>query len=306
MPRWALVPVAVIAGLAAAGAALAQDTIPARKLFSTRSEPAPMAPRAIGGYAHGCLAGGTALPIDGPHWQVMRLSRNRNWGHPILVDYMQRFATDVARDGWPGLLVGDLAQPRGGPMLTGHASHQVGLDADIWLLPMPNRTLSPTEREEISAISMLKPGTREINDAVWTDAHARMIRRSASYPEVARVFVHPAIKNRLCQMTWPDRDWLRKVRPWYGHDDHIHVRLSCPAGQSGCENQAAPPAGDGCGDALAWWLGPEPWKPKPPPDPNKPPAEMMMSALPNACRTVLSFGVPAEDVPLPRPRPDSL
>ena len=39
-------------------------------------------PRSIGYYTHGCLAGGVALPINGPTWQVMRLSRNRNWGHP--------------------------------------------------------------------------------------------------------------------------------------------------------------------------------------------------------------------------------
>ena len=63
----------------------------------------------------------------------MRLSRNRNWGHPKLVEFLERLSAKGAKVGWPGLLVGDMAQPRGGPMLTGHASHQVGLDADIWL-----------------------------------------------------------------------------------------------------------------------------------------------------------------------------
>src|SRR5690606_19921162 len=156
--------------------------------------PAPMEPRPIGSYARGCLAGGVALPTDGENWQVMRLSRNRNWGHPVLVDYLQRLAAAAPRAGWPGLLVGDLAQPRGGPMLTGHASHQIGLDADIWLLPMPDRRLSAREREETSAVSMLKPGTREIDPSVWTEARGRLIRLAASAPEVARIFVHPAIK----------------------------------------------------------------------------------------------------------------
>ena len=84
-----------------------------------------------------------ALPINGETWQVMRLSRNRNWAHPDLVALLERLAAKARKDaGWPGILVGDMSQPRGGPMLTGHASHQVGLDADIWLTPMPNRQLS--------------------------------------------------------------------------------------------------------------------------------------------------------------------
>ena len=64
------------------------------------------------------MAGGAALPVDGPAWQVMRLSRNRNWGHPDLVALVERLAIEAKeKDGWNGLLVGDLAQPRGGPML---------------------------------------------------------------------------------------------------------------------------------------------------------------------------------------------
>jgi murein endopeptidase len=112
--------------------------------------------RAIGTYAKGCLSGGVALPISGPNWQVMRLSRNRNWGHPRLVRLLERLANDARRlDGWPGLLIGDMAQPPGGPMITGHESHQIGLDADIWLTPMPNCLLTRTEREDLMATSML-------------------------------------------------------------------------------------------------------------------------------------------------------
>src|SRR5687767_12902571 len=56
----------------------------AKALFGAATEPAPLAARSIGGYAKGCLAGGMSLPINGPNWQVMRLSRNRNWGNPRL------------------------------------------------------------------------------------------------------------------------------------------------------------------------------------------------------------------------------
>ena len=121
----------------------------------------------------------------------MRLSRNRNWGKPRLLDYLERLASDArALDGWPGLLVGDMSQPRGGPMLTGHTSHQVGLDADIWLTPMPDRILTEQEREDMTAVSMLKDPF-SVDPQIFTLLQVKLIKRAASYPQVARIFVHP-------------------------------------------------------------------------------------------------------------------
>ena len=162
--------------------------VAAKDLFGRKLTPVPLAARSIGFYTKGCLAGGIALPVNGPSWQVMRLSRNRNWGHPNLIKFLERFAAKVPKIGWPGLLVGDMAQARGGPMLTGHASHQVGLDADIWLTPMPNRELTRAEREEMSAIDMVRPDKRDIDPSVWTPAaHGAHSRRGAR----ARDRAHP-------------------------------------------------------------------------------------------------------------------
>ncbi|WP_298960655.1 penicillin-insensitive murein endopeptidase [uncultured Roseibium sp.] len=272
---------------------------PAKNYFGAANGPASLKARAIGSYAKGCLAGGTVLPADGPTWQAMRLSRNRNWGHPELVAYLKDLAADAPKVGWNGLLVGDLAQPRGGPMLSGHASHQIGLDADIWLREMPNRRLSAEEREQISAISMLKGpldvkgADRRVDPNKWTDVHARLIRRAASDKRVARIFVNPTIKKALCEFEkGKNRAWLRKVRPWWGHHYHFHVRLSCPAGSVGCKNQNPPPPGDGCGEHLTYWLSDEPWVPKNPPKKGEKPKvvkkrPMALAALPKDCRTVL-------------------
>ena len=265
----------------------------AKDLFGKMDAPAPMRPLPIGSYAKGCLAGGKSLAADGPGWQVIRLSRNRYWGHPELVDYLEDLAADAPKLGWNGLMVGDMAQPRGGPMTSGHSSHQIGLDADIWLKEMPNRRLTVEERENISAVSMLKMNSelkgadRGVDYGKWTDDHARLIRRAAQDRRVARIFVHPGIKQALCKFEKGNRAWLRKVRPWWGHHYHFHVRLSCPSGSSGCKDQNAPPPGDGCGSALAWWLSDEPWVPKKdaPPPKKKPP--MRMASLPNACTQVL-------------------
>lgn len=263
---------------------------PAKELFGAAVGPASLAPKAIGFYARGCLAGAKPLAIDGPAWQAMRLSRNRNWGHPRLVALVERLANEARKnDGWPGLLVGDMSQPRGGPMLTGHASHQIGLDADVWLTPMPDRRLTEKEREELSAISMLGSDKLSVDPNIWTDSHARLIKRAASYPEVDRIFVHPAIKKALCEASGKlgsDRAWLGKVRPYWGHHYHFHIRMGCPKDSASCRDQAPPPSGDGCGKELSDWMAllaapPKPAKPAPP----KPP--MTLAQLPAECRAVL-------------------
>src|SRR5438105_5410449 len=157
---------------------------PAKELFGRKAAPANLEARTIGFYAKGCLAGALALPINGPTWQVMRLSRNRNWGHPKLIEFLERLSAQAPKTGWHGLLVGDISQPRGGPMLTGHASHQVGLDADIWLTPMPDRELTREEREDLSATSMLAADGVSVDPKIWTDAHVRLLKRAASYASV--------------------------------------------------------------------------------------------------------------------------
>lgn len=268
---------------------------PAKELFGAVKAPAPMAARSIGFYAKGCLAGATALPVDGPAWQAMRLSRNRNWGHPDLIATVEKLALDARKhDGWPGLLVGDISQPRGGPMLTGHASHQVGLDADIWLTPMPNHRLTQKEREDLSATSMLAADRVSVDPNIWTPAHMRLIKRAASFPRVERLFVHPAIKKALCDATANDKDrsWLDKVRPMWGHYYHFHIRITCPKGSSKCEDQPEPPSNDGCGKELTHWLAlvSAPPKPKPPGPPARPKPPMTMDQLPAECRSVLASG----------------
>src|SRR5881296_524284 len=181
---------------------------PAKQLFGRKTDAAHMAPRTVGFYSKGCLAGAAALPINGRTWQVMRLSRNRNWGHPKLVELLERLSENGAKVGWPGLLVGDMSQPRGGPMLTGHASHQVGLDADIWLTPMPARELTAVEREEMSATMVVATDRKDVDPKVWTPADTALIKAAAEEPAVERIFVNAAIKKALCREAGDDRTWL--------------------------------------------------------------------------------------------------
>lgn len=269
--------------------------VPAKNLFGRKRKAAALKPRAIGFYSKGCLAGAARLPDNGKAWQAMRLSRNRHWGHPKLIALLQRFATEVQeKDGWPGLLMGDIAQPRGGPMLTGHASHQIGLDADIWMSPMPKRRLSRKERENISAKSMLAPSKVDVNRH-FKPGHVKILKRAASYPSVERILVHPAIKRALCERAGSDRSWLHKVRPYWGHHYHFHIRMKCPADSPNCRPQKPPKFDDGCGKELKYWLNLV--KPKPPPKVKPKPKQKKkvkkrrpktLDDLPMECRSVLA------------------
>ncbi len=259
---------------------------PAKELFGRKREPVPLAARAIGFYAHGCLAGAMALPVNGPTWQVMRLSRNRNWAHPAMVRFLENLAEKAPKVGWNGLLVGDMSQPRGGPMLTGHASHQVGLDADIWLTPMPARELTLEEREEMSAVTVVAENGKDVN-AAWTPQHTAIIKAAAQAPAVERILVNAAIKKQLCKEAGTDRAWLSKVRPYYEHNYHFHVRIRCPKDSPDCKPQDPTPGGDGCGKELDYWFSDAVLHPKPPKVPPKPKPPLKLADLPPACRQVL-------------------
>jgi penicillin-insensitive murein endopeptidase len=169
---------------------------------------------------------------------------------------------------------------------SGHGSHQTGLDADIWLTPAPREPLSPAAREELSAVSMVPPDGRRVDEARWTPEHVALLRAASSFPEVDRIFVNPAIKRALCEAAQGDRRWLTRIRPWWGHDAHMHVRLRCPRGESQCVDQPPPPPGDGCGAELDWWFGEEA-QAELARRRATPSRKLTLADLPAACRTVL-------------------
>ncbi len=292
MMRLYTLAIKIITLLLLATPGLAQQTTqqPAKELFGAKHT-ASSGPETVAGfYSKGCIGGAVQLPANGPGWQAMRLSRDRRWGSAALVSNIKALAQAVVEDGFGGILVGDMSQARGGPMLTGHASHQIGLDADIWLLNFPAHTLSAKERENLSAISAHKKGANpsRVDPKKFGERQRMLIYRAANLPGVARIFVHPAIKKALCQINWRDRSFLSRVRPWYGHHYHFHIRMNCPEGSDLCKNQAPPPPGDGCGAPLDYWFTEAPYKPRDPNLPPKPPKPpITLADLPKACAAVL-------------------
>ncbi|PWR20141.1 penicillin-insensitive murein endopeptidase [Zavarzinia aquatilis] len=237
----------------------------------------------IGGPARGCIAGAVALPAEGEGFQVLRRWRNRFWGNPELTRFITRFGAAVAAAQKRPVLIGDMSQPRGGPMATGHRSHQMGVDVDILFTLGP---MAASAREALTdPPSMLRPGGLAVDTTRFGAAQVGLLRLAAQDADVARIFVNFRLKKRLCE-TLPaaDRAWLNKVRPWAGHDEHFHVRLRCPADSPACENQDPVPPGDGCDETLEAWF-----KPPPPPDPNAPkPPPPKVPQVPAACAAVLA------------------
>ena len=70
----------------------ADPRLPAKEVFGRALTPAEAQARSIGFYWRGCLAGAKALPVDGESWQVVRLSRNRMWGNPAMIAFLERFS----------------------------------------------------------------------------------------------------------------------------------------------------------------------------------------------------------------------
>jgi penicillin-insensitive murein DD-endopeptidase len=235
----------------------------------------------IGGYGAACIAGALALPLEGPGYQAVDLSRRRFYGHPALLAFIADLGRAAVAGGWGTVLVGDLAQPRGGPMASGHVSHQGGLDVDLWFrLDVP--PLPRGRRDGIAQPSVVDARTGRPDPRRWADGQAALVRAAAIDPRVSRVFVGAAVKRDLCERAWPDRGWLRIVRPWPGHDDHLHVRLRCPEGSPACVDQPPLPEGEGCSAAeLAPAFARErALQGRPPPRPH--------GILPTACNALLS------------------
>ena len=246
--------------------------------------PAPGPAQSIGFYSAGCLQGAQALALDGPGYEAIRVSRNRYWGQPVTIEFVRTLADRMRATGQAHLYIGDIGQPRGGPMSFGHASHQMGLDVDIWSERAPRPRRAPAEREQVMLRSLVQAGDGGIDDTVFSQQHVTLLKTAAEMPNLDRMFVSKWIKERLCHTATGNRAWLRKLVPWYGHDEHFHIRLYCPPGNPSCQPQADYPHDDGCGEALDSWFRKAPITPPPvtatPPKPYRP-------KLPAACAAVL-------------------
>lgn len=220
--------------------------------------PTTSPPESIGSYAAGCLRGAIPIEMTGDGFQVMRPMRHRYYGHPRLIAYIRDLARAAASKNIGDLLIGDLGQPRGGPTTSTHASHQTGLEADIWFLQVPKgRVLTVSERGVLQSPPLVVGDFAGLSRD-WKPKEIKLLKLAASDERVDRIFVNPVIKKKICN-SHRGEPWVDKLRPWWGHDDHFHVRLKCVEADAFCNNGGEDPlpVGDGCDATLDAWFSPE-------------------------------------------------
>ncbi len=243
------------------------------------TQPIPGTAQSIGAFANGCIVGAEGLPLRSDNYQVMRTDQRRYFGHPDLILFIQRLSNQVHNLGLGTMLIGDMGMPAGGRFNGGHASHQSGLDVDVFL-QLPQTRWTSAQLLKPQALDLVAANGKRVVPSLWSPKISALVKLAAKDNDVTRIFVNPAIKQQLCLDAGTDRDWLRKVRPWFQHRAHMHVRLRCPAGSLECEDQAPPPPGDGCGAELQSWFEP------PKPGTTKP-VKKTPPPLPRSCQALL-------------------
>jgi penicillin-insensitive murein endopeptidase len=124
-------------------------------------------------------------PCAADHWTYLAshaVSRNRNWGNPQLFASSNGLP-ERKKVGWNGLWLATCRSRAAADALR-HTSHQVGLDVDIWFMPMPNHVQSREEREFGSATDVVAPDLLDVDPEVWTHRHTALIRTAAQDPAV--------------------------------------------------------------------------------------------------------------------------
>ncbi|OUY14589.1 penicillin-insensitive murein endopeptidase [Yersinia pestis subsp. microtus bv. Altaica] len=242
------------------------------------THPVAGSPQSIGGFANGCVIGAQPLPLESADYQVMRSDQRRYFGHPDLLNFIHRLSAQAHQQQLGTVLIGDMAMPAGGRFSSGHASHQSGLDVDIWL-QLPKQRWSQQQLLKPQPIDLVAVDGKRVIPALWQPQIESLIKLAAKDNDVTRIFVNPAIKKQLCLDAGADRQWLHKVRPWFAHRAHMHVRLRCPANSLECVDQDPPPPGDGCGAELESWFQPPP--------PSAKPGKPLPPPLPPSCQALL-------------------
>lgn len=168
--------------------------------------------RALGATNNGRLVCGVQLPSETDAlvtWDfplARAPSRGwRRWGTQKLIDRVEQLSLDYGTRFpiGPRLVVGDLSRPHGGPFGTeyggvGHASHQNGLDADIYY-----------PRSDGLEIPPVKPSQIDHRRAQW------LLDRAAHGAHFVFIGPHTGLKPPGRQVQY---------LPSY-HDNHMHLRI---------------------------------------------------------------------------------
>lgn len=199
---------------------------------------------------------------------MVRLPSHANsptrWALPALLSVLNRASRIVGRK-YPGsiLEIGELSRRNGG-RIASHLSHQNGRDADVgfYIVDLDGQPVRPSSylRFEGSGECHDDPTVRFDEKRNW--AFVRALLQDPKY-EVRQIFVYAPLRARLLAYAAKIGSPLEirakaaaaMMQPINAqpHDDHFHVRISCPADQ----------IGEGCLDRPLWQApGPDEFDPE--------------------------------------------
>ncbi len=218
--------------------------------------------QAVGSYAKGTLIHDSTLALQGEGFVKLFVPRSRWYATSDLVGVIGYIASEMTTR-FPNherLQIGDVSQHGGGP-ISGHASHMIGLDADFAYFNVSQREQDP---QDVSGFKTSYVQNGKITKDFDIARNFTAMRVLVGTGRVNRIFVNEVVKKAICDYSktlGPDPTpvdpklasipvTLRRLRPWEGHDDHMHLRLTCPKASPRCVPQEEPPVGDGCADVL--------------------------------------------------------
>jgi penicillin-insensitive murein endopeptidase len=170
-------------------------------------------------------------------------SRQNSYGHPALILMLGRSAKELQRVA-PGsvLVVGDISDEDGGP-LAGHRSHQSGRDADVafYALDENKKRVTLDRFVKFGGDGKATDGSGYVFDdwRNWLLVQSWVRDKRAG---LSHIFVSRALRQRLIAYASKQPAFkkyvtevsalLKQPEEAEPHDDHFHVRVSCPAKQS--------------------------------------------------------------------------
>jgi len=170
-------------------------------------------------------------------------SQTKSYGHPALVLMLERSAKDLGKVAAGSvLMVGDLSDANGGRLL-GHHSHQSGRDADVvfYALDENGKRTILDHYVKFGADGKAVDGSGYVFDdwrnwllvQSWVrDKRAGLSHIFISRPLRQRLITYASKQDGFKKYVSEVSALLKQPEDAEPHDDHFHVRVSCPQDQS--------------------------------------------------------------------------
>ena len=206
----------------------------------------------LGFYSNGKLAQAVKFTSDEDYLLLLFPRRDRHYANQVLIKLVEE-SFKKYKDINPSserLQIGEVAARFGGH-LSGHNSHQNGLDLDAIYL-RSDLTEDEVDRPYGYRESFVEAG--RVTENFDIARNWELFKIFVATGQVGRIFVDLAIKKEMCAYAtimgelYSETETLRALRPWPNHDDHFHLRILCPADNTRCQAQTPPPPGPGCDD----------------------------------------------------------